>query len=90
MAKCDFGGKGVENGEAEPFSAIRACLAEVLAEEACLTVKDLAINGKDLIETGIPAGPKIGECLASLLEQVQDEKIPNTREALLTAAKAFL
>ncbi len=90
LQEADFGGKGVENGEENPFPAIRTLLAEVLAEDACLTVKDLAINGKDLIEMGIPAGPQIGECLASLLEQVQDEKIPNTRQALLTATQTFL
>ena len=90
LQEADFRGKGVENGEAEPFSAIRTLLAEVLTEDTCLTVKDLAINGKDLIEMGIPAGPQIGECLAFLLEQVQDEKIPNTRQALLTATQTFL
>ena len=89
LQEADFGGKGVKNGEEEPFSAIGTLLAEVLAEDACLTVKDLAINGKDLIEMGIPAGPQIGQCLASLLEQVQDEKIPKTREALITATQAF-
>ncbi len=89
LQEADFGGKGVEKGEEEPFSAIRACLSEVLAEDACLTVKDLAINGRDLQTIGFANGPVMGQCLAYLLEQVQDEKIPNDKEALLTVAQAF-
>ncbi len=89
LQEADFGGKGVENEETEAFSAIRACLDEVLAEDACLTIKDLAINGRDLQTIGFANGPIMGKCLAWLLEQVQDEKIPNDRETLLTAAQAF-
>ena len=64
-------------------------IAEILAENACLRLKDLAVNGKDLMELGIPAGQRLGQCLNNLLEQVLDEALPNERAALLAAAKKY-
>jgi tRNA nucleotidyltransferase (CCA-adding enzyme) len=59
-------------------------LEEVLAEDACLQIKDLAIDGKDLMALGYH-GPDIGKILNALLEQVLDEKISNDRASLLDA-----
>ena len=90
LQKADFCGKGVEEKAAPDFSTIDALLEEILAEDACLTVKDLAVDGKDLLELGFEAGPDLGACLEQLLDLVQDEEIPNSREQLLPAAKAYL
>jgi tRNA nucleotidyltransferase (CCA-adding enzyme) len=68
------------------LSDVRACLAEILAEDACLTVKDLKITGKDLLDLGFKPGPALGDCLQWLLEQVQDEILPNEKQALLQKA----
>ncbi len=76
--------------EESHLPAVLECMSQILAEDACLTVKDLAINGLDLLELGFPAGPRLGFCLNCLLEQVQSEEIPNERQALLTAAQDFL
>ncbi len=51
-------------------------------EEAALTVKDLMINGADLKELGIPAGPRMGRILNRLLEDVLDDPSRNTPEWL--------
>ncbi len=80
---------GMDNGKVT-FSEIRALLQEILEEDACLTIKDLQIDGKDLQELGFAPGPKIGRCLSWLLEQVQDELLPNEKQALSTAATSFL
>ena len=61
-------------------------LAEILAEESCLGLKDLAVNGRDLMALGY-VGPEIGRMLQRLLERVLDEQIPNDRAALLAAAE---
>ena len=55
------------------------------AEAALPTLKDLAVNGNDLMELGY-SGKEIGACLNMLLSLVVDETIPNTREVLLAAA----
>ena len=84
LQKADFGGKGV--GEPYPYGPVEALLEEVLAEAACLGLKDLAVNGRDLMALGFPAGKELGACLNRLLELVLEEKIPNEKEALLRQA----
>ena len=61
-------------------------LNEVLAEESCFKLKDLAINGKDLIEHGIPEGKAIGTILNTLLTMVIDGEINNDKSNLLQMA----
>ena len=51
-----------EGEEPDVFPKIRAALAEIRAENACLTVKDLAVNGNDLLALGYQ-GKAIGETL---------------------------
>ncbi len=86
LQKADFGSKGVV-GDTTDFDGIAALLAEIQAEECCLSLRDLAINGHDLLALGYPAGKQLGQCLKRLLEQVLDEALPNDREVLLTAAR---
>lgn len=76
--------------EMEQFVKIRAVLAQVLAEDACFSIKDLAINGRDLQQLGIAPGPNMGKCLNWLLGQVQDDILPNERQALLGAVQELL
>ena len=59
----------------------------VRSEKQCVSLKTLAIGGKDLIALGITPGPDMGELLQSLLEEVLDEPERNTREYLLERAK---
>ena len=89
LQESDFGGKGAEEQD-DAFTQVRCLLEEILAEDACLTVQDLQINGRDLLAVGFPAGKALGSCLGYLLEQVQDERLPNDRDALLKQAKLFL
>ncbi len=85
LQEADMCGKGTGiPGQDAPFSQIRGILSEILAEGACLTVRDLAVDGHDLMALGL-TGPAVGRTLRSLLEQVLDEQIPNTRAALLAA-----
>ena len=54
----------------------------IISRGDCLSLKDLAVNGNDLMELGYE-GKKIGETLKSLLVMVIDEKVANERDALL-------
>ena len=90
LQEADMGSKGTgKPKEMAQFSEIRALLGEIEAENACLTLKDLAVNGNDLTELGLE-GKQIGQTLHFLLEQVLDEALPNDRGALLAAAKEHL
>lgn len=61
-------------------------LDRLLAEDACFSLKQLAVNGKDLTEMGL-SGPAVGQALNTLLERVVDGGLPNERAALLEAVK---
>ena len=54
----------------------------VLEQQQCLSLKDLAITGKDLIVLGMKPGKEIGEMLQYLLECVLEEPEWNYREKL--------
>ena len=64
----------------------RVCM-EILNRPRLMTVKDLAINGHDLLGLGIPQGKEIGEMLEYLLEHVLDHPDLNEREILIDLAK---
>ena len=87
LQEADMRGKGHPFTEGDYFQQIRGLIDQIMAEDACLTVKDLRITGNDLIAEGFVPGPKLGKCLNALLRKVQDEEIPNQRDALLRAAK---
>ena len=61
-------------------------LDEILADGSCLSLKDLAIGGRELVALGLAPGPEIGAVLHTLLEEVTDEILPNERESLLRRA----
>ena len=90
LQEADMGKKGTEKPqEMAQFSQLREIIAEIQAENACLSLKDLAINGHDLMALGFQ-GRDIGQTLNRLLELVLDEEIENTKEALISAATALL
>ena len=62
---------------------IKAKAEQILAERQCLTLKDLAVDGRDVIAVGVEPGPKVGQVLDGLLAQVLSGEAPNEREALL-------
>jgi len=65
------------------IDTIESILDEVVKENSCTTLKDLAITGNDLISIGIPIGIKIGKILNKLLEDVINEDLPNEKDSLL-------
>ena len=60
---------------------------EIEAKSQPLSVKDLAVNGRDLIRAGIAPGPGLGQKLSQLLDLVLEEPELNTREQLLERIK---
>ncbi len=88
LQEADMGSKGVENSlEMSQFPRIWALFQEIQAENACLTLKSLAVSGRDLMALGFSPGKDLGKALNTLLELVLDEALPNEKQALLAAAK---
>ena len=79
----DFCAKGV-TADTGDFETVTAMLQQILADNACIRLKDLAVNGHDLMALGY-SGPAIGQKLQFLLEAVLDERLPNEKQALLAA-----
>ena len=88
LQEADMGSKGTgKSEEMDIFPQIRTVLEEIRAENACLNLKDLAVNGHDLMQLGL-SGKAIGQTLNALLEQVIEENLPNEKDALLNFAKS--
>ena len=62
---------------------VRELYAEILEHKDCLTLRDLAVNGNDLISYGIRPGKEMGRILHEMLEDVLAEPSHNDREYLL-------
>lgn len=75
----------------ERLSAVDTVYQKVLSEKQCVSLKTLAVTGRDLIDcVGMKPGREIGEMLERLLEMVIEEPSRNSREFLLKAAKDCL
>ena len=81
-------------GQSEEFRYRQDILQElensarrILDEKACFSIKDMAINGSDLIKLGMVQGPEIGEVLEMLLDKVISGEIKNDRQELIACLK---
>ena len=61
-------------------------LNQLLAEDTCVTLRQLAVTGRDLLNLGL-SGPAVGRTLEALLSAVLDETLPNERTVLLAAVR---
>ena len=56
---------------------------DLIAEDACFSLKTLAVDGRDVIAAGIAPGPEVGAILRALLDDVIEDRCVNEKEALL-------
>ena len=74
-----------------PDCALAAQRARQLeADGVCCRVSQLAVNGRDLMAAGIPAGPALRRVLEALLDGVIRAEYPNEKPALLAAAQKMI
>ena len=77
--------------QAAPACALAAQRARQLeADGVCCRVSQLAVNGRDLMAAGIPAGPALRRVLEALLDGVIRAEYPNEKPALLAAAQKII
>ena len=91
VKRADVSGQaeGVRDSRLQTIDRIEACMNEILEQQQCFSMKDLQINGRDLIAMGAKPGVIIGKILRHLLEMVMDEQMDNTHEALVNEAEHF-
>lgn len=71
------------------LAQLRRIYGEVRAAGECVSLKDLAVNGSDLIAAGMKPGKELGAVLRALLEEVLEDPSCNEKEILLQKAKAL-
>ena len=72
-----------KNSQIKEMETIINLINQIIANQECFTLKDLAINGNDLIKNGISEGKSVGETLSKLLDMVIDGEVENNRDKLL-------
>ncbi len=78
--------EGTQASRLERCSALRPILEKVLKEEQCFKLKDMSINGKDILALGIQEGKQVGVILQFLLDRIIAGDLENDREILLHEA----
>ena len=71
------------NRRLKELDAVERTYAEFLEENRAFCIRDLAVNGQDVIDAGIGSGPIVGATLRRLLSAVIEGSVPNERGALL-------
>lgn len=90
LNEADVRGKGesIDAAELAPLQRMKEHVARVLAAGDALAVRDLAVDGRDLMrELGLPPGKALGALLDELLERVTEDPARNAPAALLALAR---
>ena len=80
-------GAAMEPEQAADFAAQAELAAQLDADGVCCRVSQLAVNGRDLMAAGIPAGPGLRRTLEALLDAVIRGQLPNEQQCLLDAVR---
>jgi tRNA nucleotidyltransferase (CCA-adding enzyme) len=92
LNEADLRGKDIDAApDLAPLAQLKTRVAAILARGEALTVRDLAVDGKLLMQSlAMPPGPRLGMLLEKLLEDVVEEPSRNEREQLLARAKELV
>jgi tRNA nucleotidyltransferase (CCA-adding enzyme) len=92
LNEADVRGKGRDcSPDLEALAQLKQHVERVLAAGAAFSVRDLAIDGRALMqELGMKPGPDLGRVLKTLLDEVVEDPTKNQREALLERARALV
>lgn len=71
------------------FEEIKSIIDAIVKKQECFSLKNLKINGYDLIDLGLK-GKEIGDMLDALLNEVLEEKIENEKSSLINRVKSII
>jgi len=69
------------------YDRLEITINSVIEKQQCFSLKQLAVNGNDMANMGIPPSPETGRILNTLLEMVINDDLPNDRDILLQYAE---
>ena len=91
LRRADRIGNGLKKGESNSVRNLKGRIEKVLEAENAITVKDLVVDGHDIMkEFGLNPGPLVGKILSSLLEEILDNPEKNSRKTLIGLAREVL
>ena len=73
--------------KAARLEGVNECYRKILEEGQCVSLKSMAVSGRDLIAAGYAPGPELGEILDRLLEHVLEHPEDNEKDRLLALLK---
>lgn len=71
----------------EWIAKVEKLYREILKDRECLSLKDLAVTGRDLIRAGCAPGPELGRILNEMLQDVLEHPEHNNKEYLLQSIR---
>ena len=77
-------------GRINRLEELNAISENLIASGAIFDIKDLEIDGKDIIALGVREGPEVGAVLSQVFCSYLEEKCPNSKESLIAEAKRLL
>lgn len=84
--KADLGGKPGDPSDNEKFNTLLDKVTTIIQNNEPLEIKDLNINGNDLLSIGFENGPRIGTTLNQLLIEVLNNPALNNKDELIKIA----
>ncbi len=91
LKRADNKGQNIKDFDrAEEYDNLEKIINDVLEKQQCFSLKQLAVNGKDLIDIGIQPSKQTGEILNILLEAVLNDELENNKEILLEKAESLI
>lgn len=73
----------------ERLEGVKSCYEQIVEKKQCVSLKSLAVTGRDLIQAGYKPGPYLGEILNQLLEHVLEYPEDNQKETLMQLVKEY-
>ncbi len=72
------------------YDLLESLANKIIAENSCFSLKNLAVNGSDIIKSGVREGKEVGRILNLLLDGVIDGKVKNEKDALLSYISEYI
>lgn len=82
--------EGTQQSRIDRCNDVRKIATEIITQAQCFSLKDLAINGRDLIMVGIPEGKEVGAILRKVLSLVIDGELPNERDEIMKYVRSVI
>lgn len=92
IEEADSAGKRMElfQGSKDHLDVLRKIFQDIQEKQQCVSLKTLAVSGKDLIAEGHKPGKELGLLLNALLEHVLDVPEDNEKETLLKLSREIV